>query len=186
MTYKYSLQVDLPEEKLSRAQVADLDASYKDLTQVCAAIRSKHVSDAMQVLQDAIDEKKAIEYKRFSKGAGHKSNLGGKKGRYPKKECRFVMALLENAVANGVNKGLNREAMQVYHAAAFKQQTYPRYKRYFAGGMTLGYGKQSHRADYETARVELVLYEKGLKEKKKAEKVVKPKASKKKVSEAKA
>jgi len=159
-----------------------VDASYKDLTQVCSAIRGKTAEKAKQILENAIEEKVAIEFKRFGKGAGHKSSLGGRRGKFPKKECRIMLKLLENAVSNAVTKGLNKEGLQIYQIAAFKQNSYPRYKKHFVDGIILGYGKYATRGDFETARVELVLQEvksKPKEEKKeKAQKAAKPKKEK--------
>jgi len=155
--FKYSLK---EKQKHGKAQLHDIDASYKDLTQVCKVVKNKSVSQARKVLNDAVILKKAIRYHKFAKGLGHRSELGGKRGRYPKKECKFVLALLENAVANAIAKGLDETKLFVTHAAAFKQNTFKRYRRTWAGSATLGYGKQAVWSDYVTARAELVVVEK--------------------------
>ncbi|MGC8851411.1 MAG: 50S ribosomal protein L22 [Candidatus Micrarchaeia archaeon] len=162
--YKYAFKVE-DEKKVARAQGYDYNASYKDLTQVCRAIRGKNVDDARKILSEAIALKKAIPYHKFNKGLGHRSELGGKKGRYPRKEARIVLQLLNNAVANAEHKGLDNEKLFVKSAIAYKQNTFPRYRRFWVGGATLGYGKQAIRSDYVTARVEITLAE-GTREKK--------------------
>ncbi|HLD75916.1 MAG TPA: 50S ribosomal protein L22, partial [Candidatus Norongarragalinales archaeon] len=143
------------------AQVHDLDASYKDLTQVCRAVKGKSVRSAFSVLENAVNLTHAIEYRKFNKGMGHRSELSGRKGRYPKKECRMVRDLLKNAVANAKNAGLEEGALYVSHAAAHKQQRFKRHRHHWPSGVTLGYGKQATWADYETARVELFVSSKG-------------------------
>lgn len=145
------------EENSARAQFHDLDASYKDLTQICRAIRYKKVDKAFEILEGAIEGKKAIQYFKFSKGCGHRSELGGKKGRYPKKECRLMKKLLTNAVANAVDAGLKREGLKVKHALANKQNTFKRYRFFWPGSVVLGYGKNAVWANYQTAWAELVL-----------------------------
>ncbi|MBI5228583.1 50S ribosomal protein L22 [Candidatus Micrarchaeota archaeon] len=155
--YKYSM--DFPKEKCARAQCIDLNASYKDLANVCSAIKGKAVGEARAILEDAIKGKKAIPYKKFSKGVGHRSELGGKKGRYPKKECRLMLELLKSAESNAEYKGLDKGKLVVKHVAAFKQNVYPRYRRFWAGGNILGYGKSAVRSDFVTARVEIALVE---------------------------
>ena len=78
-----------------------------------------------------------------------------------------MLSILHNAAANAARKGLDESALVVKHAAAYKQNVLPRYRRFWPGGATLGYGKQAIRADYITARVELILQElPGLKGKK--------------------
>ena len=174
--YKYSFKMKGDEAKKSAAaQFHDADASYKDLTQVCGAIKGKRVAEANKILDEAIELRKAIPYRKFNTGLGHRSNLGGQKGRYPKKECRLIKALLRNAVANASHKGLDEKKLVVRHAAAFKQNSFPRYRKFWASSVTLGYGKRAVWAAYETARAELVVEERVLKEKKKKErKPVKP------------
>ncbi len=152
--FKYSVKVA---EKVGKAQAYDVDASYKDLTQVCRAIRSLPVKKAYSVLEAAIEGKHAIPYYKFSKGMGHRSELGGKKGRYPKKECKIVLASLKNAAANAVHNGLEEGSLVVRHAAAYKQTTYKRHRTFFVGSVTLGYGKHAVWADYVTARIEIVV-----------------------------
>jgi hypothetical protein len=101
---------------------------------------------------------------------GHKRELGGKRGRYPKKECALVKTLLRNAVANASHKGLDEKRLFVRHAAAFKQNSFSRYRKFWASSATLGYGKRAVWSNYETARCELVVEEREVKEKKKKEK----------------
>lgn len=152
--YQYSTQ---PMGMVSKAQAYDLDASYKDLTQVCAAIKHKLVPQARQILEKCIDLEHAILYTNFNKHLGHRSELGGRQGRYPRKEARMVLEVLKNAAANASYKGQNADDLVISHAAAYKQNQMPRYRHHWAGGTTLGYGKQNLFANYVTARVELVL-----------------------------
>ena len=186
--YKYSHKAD--EAKVSRSQGYDLDVSYKDLANVATAIKHKSVAKARVVLQSVIDKKTPIAYTKFNKGMGHRSQLGGKKGRFPKKECRAALQLLDNAVSNAVKKGFDETALFVRHAQAYKQNTLPRYRRTWVGGAVLGYGKQAIRSDYVTARMEITLEERpGLKEAGKLKEIGKkksPKKEKKNVSAAEA
>ncbi len=169
--YKYSFKLSGDAAKKSAlAQFHDVDASYKDLTQVLGAIKGKRVAEANKILDDAIALRKAIPYRKFNKGMGHRSSLGGQKGRYPKKECTLVKALLRNAVANATHKGLDEKRLFVKQAAAFKQNSFPRYRKFWASSVTLGYGKRAVWANYETARAEISVEERAFKEKKVKEK----------------
>jgi len=152
--YKYSVKTA---EKAGKAQMHDLDASYKDLTQVCRAIRGLPVSKAYAKLEAAIKGEHAIMYNKFNKGLGHRSELGGKKGRYPKKECKMVYATLKNAAANAVHLGLDENSLVVKHASAYKQNTFRRYRTFWVGSTTLGYGKHAMWADYVTAWMEIMV-----------------------------
>jgi large subunit ribosomal protein L22 len=154
--FKYSQKFD----DSARSQVHDVDASYKDMGQVLRAVKYKGVAEAQEILEDCIAKRKAIQYKRHNTGMGHRSELGGLKGRYPKKEAKVVLKMLKEAKSNAVSKGLDEEKLMVRHACAYKQNTQRRHKRFFATGHTLGYGKQAMFANYETCRAELTLVEK--------------------------
>ncbi len=176
--YQYSFKVQ-EEKKAARAQVHDVNASYKDLTQVMAAIRKKPVKKALAILDAAIARKTAIPYKRFAKHLGHRSELKGKKGRYPVKEAKIALQLLKNALANADSKGLDKERLFVASSAAYKQNVLMRYRRYWAGGTVIGYGRQSYASKYTTCWAELTLMEKKAVKKRRKKKTTKLKRKKK-------
>lgn len=159
--YKYSTTFD--PAKSAPAQAFDVNASYKDMYGVMRAINGLPVAKADKLLDDAISMTRAIRFRRHETGMGHRSELGGKKGKYPVKEARLVKQLLANAVASANARGLEPKNLVVLHAAAYKQNTFPRYRRFFVGGNTLGYGKHAVMSKYMTCRVDLVVGEKGLK-----------------------
>ncbi len=157
----YSYSIIVPKEaRIAKAQVHDVDASYKDLGQVLGAIKGKTVAQATQLLDLCISRKKAIPFRKFAKHLGHRSELGGRKGKYPIKEARIALQLLDNAVANANAKGLDKSALVIYGASAHKQNVFMRYRRYWASGIVLGYGKQAFASKYVTCWAELVLLEK--------------------------
>ncbi len=187
MAYNYSIKLSAEEAKKSAfAQFHDVDASYKDLSQVCRAIKGKPLAQAKKILEDAIAKKKAIPFKKFNKGMGHRSELGGRKGKYPIKEARLALALLENAEANALQKGLSEDKLFVRHAAAFKQNTFKRYRKFWVGGSSIGYGKRAVWSDYVTCRAELALSEaeKSFEEKEKRKEKAREKEKKEKEKEA--
>ncbi|MBI4406758.1 50S ribosomal protein L22, partial [Candidatus Micrarchaeota archaeon] len=157
----YSYSILLPKEaRVAKAQIHDVNASYKDLGQVLAAIKGKTVAQATQVLDLCISKKKAVPFKKFAKHLGHRSELGGHRGKYPVKEARIALQLLNNAVANADAKGLDKNALVVYGAASHKQNVFMRNRRYWAGGIVIGYGRQAFASKYVTCWAELVLVEK--------------------------
>ena len=145
MHMRYSFKAD--GEGYAFAQKYDLNASYKDLSEVCSSIRGKSYKDALALLEKAERMEVPIEFKRFNKKLGHRRELGGKKGRYPVKAVRLVKKVLLNAFNNAKVKRINEETLVVVHAAANKQKVYPR----------LSPKGRRMRWDYETARVEIVL-----------------------------
>lgn len=161
--YDFSYKVG-DEREVARAQAHDLDASYKDLSNVFHAIKGLMIPQAKRVLEECISMKKAIPYYRFAKNLGHRSELGGKRGRYPKKEAKIALTLLKSAESNANFKGLEVQKLIVRQAAAYKQNTMRRYRQHFGSSITLGYGKQAIWASYETCRAEVVLAPAGAKD----------------------
>lgn len=156
--FKYSIKV-ADEKKAARAQVHDVNASHKDLSQVLGAIKYKTIAQAMKILQEAITKTKAIPYKKFATRLGHRSELGGKKGRYPIKEAKVALDLLKNAVANAESKGLDKEKLIIAGECAHKQNLFMRARKYWASGIIIGYGRQSYASKYVTCWAEIALIE---------------------------
>lgn len=146
--FKYGFNKAVPAgEKLAKAQAHDVEASYKDLTQVCADIRGTLAEPALAHLRMVEEGKAAVEFKRFNKRMAHRRELGGKKGRFPMKAARHVAKVLQNALANAATQGI--QTPLVFHAAANKQRTLPR----------MAPKGRRNRNDYETARIEIILKE---------------------------
>ena len=139
------------------AKLYDVNVSYKSLNAVCNAIRYRNVSDAMKVLDQVIAMEMPILYKRYSKKIGARSELGGRKGRYPQKAAKEVKKVLENAVANAGNKGLSGESMFVVHASSNKTVIVRRNPS--RGSLAWGrgmYGRSSiNHSDIEYAKIEI-------------------------------
>lgn len=133
-------------ENYASARLEGVDASYKDLTQVCGRITNKDAAWAINFLLRASKAEIPILYKRHNKRLGHRKELGGKKGRYPKKSAKIVMKVLQSAVANGIVRGLG-ESYTIMTATANKKFIYPR---------MASKGRRA-RAYYELARVEIII-----------------------------
>ena len=145
----YSMQLPSGQEaKFARAQLYDVEASYKDLGEVCANIRGLSSDDAQKLLAKVSKGEFPIWFRKHSKKMGHRSEIGGKKGRYPMKCAKFVLQVLKNAVANANTRGLLGE-LEVIQAAANKQDSYPR----------IAPKGRWRRSNYITARIEIVLKE---------------------------
>jgi len=136
-------------DNFARARAEDVNASFKDLGAVCDAVRGMNVIDAINYLNDVVNEIVPVYYKKHNKGMGHRRQLGGRKGRWPMKEAKIVMKLIMSAVANASAKGLIEEDLVITHIAANKQHIYAR---------MAPRGRQ-RRSFYETAFVEVVVEE---------------------------
>ncbi len=149
-------------ENSAKARVEDVDASFKELVEVCRNIKGMNVDEALNFLDEVIAGKRAVRFYSHNKKMAHRRELGGKKGRYPKKAARIVKQVLFNALSNARQKNMAEDKLFVVHAAANKKRTYARLQ---PKGRRI-------RHDYETARVEIILIERqeANKNKKEAEK----------------
>ena len=146
----YSYIIDKGKEgDFARARLEGVDASFKDLVEVCGSIRYRPVDQAIKFLEEASEGKRPILFRSSNRHLGHRRELGGKKGRYPMKSAKIVLGVLRSALANAQHKGLSEELI-ITHACANKLSTYMRYA---------SKGRRNPSA-LETARVEIVLKEK--------------------------
>ncbi len=154
----YSYTIKENKESYAAARIEGVDASFKDLAQVCGRVRTLHTERAMDLLEGFSLGELPVLYKSHNKRLGHRKELGGQKGRYPKKAARIVFKLLQSAIANATLKGMI-EPYVIVHVAANKKRNYPR---------SVPKGRRG-RSDYETARVEIVIREKEIVKKEKKE-----------------
>ncbi len=108
---------DYDKEKMAIAVGKSLPISTKHCIEIASAIRGKKLSVAKQIVQDSIDFKKAIPFRRFNDNVGHKKGRMAS-GRYVPKACTAVMKLLDSVEANAQFKGLNTNALVINHVNA--------------------------------------------------------------------
>jgi len=128
MSYKYSLKYD--KEKTARAVIMSAGISLKHSIEICNFIRKNKISKARDMLEDVIKEKRAVPFKRFCNGAGHKKGIGP--GKYPKKASAEFIKLFNIVEANAQNKGLSTSDLTIEHIRANKapgQMHYGRKRR---------------------------------------------------------
>ncbi|GEM_PF-409999 len=143
---------DIPKGKeadFAFARAENVNASFKDLAEVCGNIRSRNANWAVDLLEKAEKGEIPLRFRGHNKRMAHRRELGGRKGRWPKKCSRIVLKVLKSALANAQAKGLSEELV-VEHACANKKNSYPR---------LAAKGRRSAQR-FETARVEIVLKEK--------------------------
>ncbi len=144
----YSAKIPSPEKYIiGKARLEEANVSFKDLAEVCRNIRGMAATAAISLLEEAAAGKRPLEFRRHNKRLAHRKELGGKKGRYPKKAAKHVLDVLKSAVANATVFGGNEEQLKVYHAAANKKRIY--YRLQPKGRRT--------RHDYELARLEIIV-----------------------------
>lgn len=154
MRYSYNLD----KQDIVLAQKQEINASFKALVEMCRAIRYRKVNDAIALIDKVAAMERPIAFKRYSKHVGARSELHGRKGRYPVKAANEIRKVIINAIANAKNKGLDSEDLFVVHSSANKTRIEQRYPP--RGGYTWGRGTyHSHmmHSNIEYAKVEIGL-----------------------------
>jgi len=164
----YSAKLD-NEADYAKARVEDVNASFKDLTEVCFNIRGESADVAVEILEQAKAKKIPLRYRSHNTRMAHRKELQGQKGRWPVKCAGIVLKCLQSAIANAKEKGLSEELI-VSTASANKKRSYMRYS---------SKGRRNT-SKLETARVEIILREKDEGKKKRIEAEKKAAAQKKK------
>jgi large subunit ribosomal protein L22 len=115
-------------EIMVKASGRDLKISPKAAREICGALREMSLEGARQFLQDVIDKKRSVPYRRYNKKVSHKADLKGwYAGRYPVKAALEILKIVNGLEANAEDKGLYVENMKIIHAAAQRARFVKRY-----------------------------------------------------------
>lgn len=86
--------------------------SPKDAIEVSNFIRGRSVSNATTILNDVIEMKIPIPYKRFTNGVGHRRGEL-RSGRYPILAVKAILKVVKSAEANAQVKGMNVDQLVI-------------------------------------------------------------------------
>jgi len=104
----------------AKASAREVRVSPKAAREVCAAIKGMKLDEAKEFLEQVVQRKKAVPYRRHRKTMPHRRGLqGAAAGRYPAKAAGKILETLESAESNAEYKGLDTESLKVVHAAAY-------------------------------------------------------------------
>merc|ERR1712031_117173 len=103
-----------------KAKGSDLRVHFKNTRETAMAIKNMNLEKAKKYLEDVIDKKRAIPFRRFCGGVGRTAQAApagstNRQARWPKKSCEFVLGLLRNAEANAEMKDLDVDKLFVTH-----------------------------------------------------------------------
>jgi large subunit ribosomal protein L22 len=147
---EYSTQYD--PATTAKAMAYEINVSPKHCIEILRQLRGKKVAQAKAYLQNVIDKKESVPFKRFARNVGHKRHQpGGGSGRYPVKASKEILKLIKHAEANAEYKGLETENMAIVHASSKKG-------RVIQGVMPRAMGRATP-WNIETVTVEIVLGE---------------------------
>jgi large subunit ribosomal protein L22 len=117
MVYHYTFK-DFSKQNMARVVGISLPISLKHSVEVLSYIKNRNIAEAKRMLDEVIQEKRAIPYRRFNQDLAHKTGIGP--GRFPVKTAFEIKNLLESVEANAQFQGLNTSNLVVLHASAKK------------------------------------------------------------------
>ena len=107
--------------KTAKALGRSLKISPKHAVEICNKIRGMKVEKAQAYLEDVMEMKTAVPFKKHNKKVGHRRGLGGwPTGRYPVKAAKQILDIIKNAEANAEYKGLDTENLKIMHISSHK------------------------------------------------------------------
>ena len=121
MANRYAEKKKGNEAKTARAMAKSLKISPKHSVDICRAIRGMDVEQAKEYLENVIDMKQSVPFKRHNKKVGHrKGQKGWPSGRYPVKASAEILKVLINAEANAEYKGIDTEKLFIEHISSHR------------------------------------------------------------------
>ena len=107
-------------DNIAKAKANELNMSPKHSIEIATFIRRQRVNDAIAYLNEVINLKKAIPFRRFNRNVAHKRGLPGywDAGRYPVKASKAYIRVLESVKKNAEYIGLDAENLEIIHVSA--------------------------------------------------------------------
>jgi len=141
-------------DRIAKASGRDLRIKPKHAREICAVIKGMKVEKAKKFLEDVINLKQSVPFRRHKKHVPHRKDLKQFKwyaGRYPRKAAARIYEILSSVESNAEYKGLDIDLCRIIHAATHKGRIIKRYIERARGRNTPKFKHLSH--------VELVIYE---------------------------
>lgn len=108
-------------EKTVNATGRSFKISPKHAVEICREIRGMYLDEAKEYLEEVIEMKRPVPFKRHNKKVGHRHGLKGwPTGRYPKKAANKILEVLVNAEANAEYQGMDIENLKIIHISSHR------------------------------------------------------------------
>jgi large subunit ribosomal protein L22 len=147
---KYAAEFD--PATTAKAMAYEINVSPKHCAEIFKHIKGMKASQAKTYLQNVIDKKESVPFKRYARNVGHKRYQSGwGAGRYPAKASGEIIKLIKHCEANAEYKGLDSENMKIIHGTSKKG-------RVIQGIMPRAMGRATP-WNIETVTIEVVLSE---------------------------
>ena len=145
----YSTEAD--PQTTAKAIGKELHISPKHSIEICNLLRGKTLVDAKQILEEVIELRRPVPFKRHKRYVAHKRGKGFGPGRYPVNASAAILKVLTAAEHNAEYKGLDPEIMRVAHISSNLGRTYQGWRPRARG--------RSSPWNTETVNVEVILEE---------------------------
>ncbi len=110
---KKKVEVKKPKVNEAKGRGEYLPISPKTSVEVCRAITGKPVEKAKKILNESINMERPIRFYRYKKDTPHRKGKGFGAGRFPVKVSKYVLDVLENAIANAKYLELDPDELYV-------------------------------------------------------------------------
>merc|ERR1712100_78845 len=106
--------------KSVKAKCTWVRVHFKNTRESAMAIKKMGLLQAKKYLEDVLEHKRVIVFRRFCGGVGRTAQAKNEgstngQGRWPKKSVKVLLDLLRNAESNAENKGLDMDSLFVSH-----------------------------------------------------------------------
>ncbi|MHA1293261.1 MAG: 50S ribosomal protein L22 [Promethearchaeota archaeon] len=141
-------------DRVAKAAGRDLRIKPKHAREICAVIKGMRIDRAKKFLEDVINLKQSVPFRRYKKKQAHKKDLKQFKwyaGRYPVKAAARIYEVLSACESNAEYKGLDIDLCRIIHAATQRGRIIKRY-------IPRAHGRSSPKFKH-LSHIEIVIYE---------------------------
>ena len=103
---------------VARAKALNLSISTKHGVEISNFLRYKRTDLAKKLMEEVIELKRAVPFRRFDQDLGHKAGMSG--GRFPQKAAQEFLRLIKTAEANAQVKGFDITSLKIVKLVANK------------------------------------------------------------------
>jgi len=127
-TWRYSYNKEYDDERMVKASLREVSISPKHAVEIAREIRGMMVEDARRYLEDVVNMRRAVPFKRYKRKVPHRRGLDKwPSGRYPVKAARYFLKLLDNLENNAEFKGLDTSRLKIIHCVALRGRKIRKY-----------------------------------------------------------
>jgi large subunit ribosomal protein L22 len=119
--YSYAFQ-NFDKSRHVRASIRESEISHKHAREIALAIKGLTVEKARNFLEEVVDHKIAVPFRRYNNEVAHRSNIrdGFSAGRFPKKASKEFLRLLDNLESNAEYKGMDLDRLAILSCVVHK------------------------------------------------------------------